>query len=224
MKKFVVLLLVGLMATTAFAQIDPDNDQFGVYFNTLATTVSRATGITGTGASAYLMLVRPTTAVKGFEVAYEITGWMAGLAEDPETGDMLEQGFYRVSQLIAGTGIVDLGNSTLANVGSFAVGYAAARPATPIMTLVTWRFANAGFMGVDPGLKFFLTGLKTGASPGANGYPMINSGSPVNPLRQAGVSSGSLTLPCAETNTNLTGVTVVAEEISSFGSVKSLFR
>ena len=222
MKKFVVLLLVSLMATTAFAQIDPDNDQFGVYFNTLATTVSRTTAIGATASTVYLMLIRPTTQVQGFEIAYEITGWMEGQAEDPETGDMVEQGFYRSSQVIAGGSNVDLGNSTRGNVGSFAIGYAVPRPIVPIMTMVTWKFANAGFMGVDPGLKFYLTGLKTLASPGANGFPMINSGVS---LRRAGVASGSLTLPCAETNTNLTGgSTVVSEETSSFGSVKSLFR
>jgi len=218
MKKLVVVLLVSLMATTAFG------DTFGVYFNTLATTVSRATPISTTPVTAYLMLIDSTTQVAGFELAYEITGWMEGQIEDPDTGDLLDQGFVRTQQTITGTGIVDLGNSTAGNIGSFAIGYGVIRPATPIMTMVTWKFMNMELMGTDPGLKFYLTGLKTLPSPGAGGWPMINSGASVNPLRRGGVSSGSLTLPVAATNTNLTGYQPVAEEISSFGSVKSLFR
>lgn len=36
MKKLVVLLLVSLMATSAFAVVDPDPDMIGVYFDATA--------------------------------------------------------------------------------------------------------------------------------------------------------------------------------------------
>jgi hypothetical protein len=220
-----VLLLVGMVATASFATIGPANDSFGVYFNSTATRTCRGSPIATTPVTAYLMLINPTTQVAGFEIAYKITGWMEGQVEDPDTGDMLDQGFVRTQQTIVNSGlVVDLGNSTLGNVGSFAIRYGTPRPAVPIMTMVTWKFMNMGFMGPDPGLHFYLTGLKTLASPGAGGWPMIDGGAPDNSMRRATVSSGSLTLPVAETNTNLTGGCQVADENSGFGSVKSLFR
>lgn len=38
MKKLVVLLLATLVASTAFAQIDPDSDMMGIYFDVGATS------------------------------------------------------------------------------------------------------------------------------------------------------------------------------------------
>lgn len=219
----VVLPLVSLMGTASLAALDPKLDSFGVYFDTAATVNYQCAPIGTMPVRAYIMLVNPTTPIKGFELAYRIDGWMEGIVVDPDTGAQIPQGFVRTLQTKAGGSLIDVGDSRNGGAGSFAVGYATLRPATPVMRMVTWVFVNWGDMGPDPGLQFFLTGLSTHPSPS---WPMINSGAAVNALRRATVFSGSLTLPVARTSLNGTPPCppAVGEETSNFGSVKSLFR
>ena len=215
MKKLVLLLLVSIMATTAFAALDPDADSFGVYFD-LAGNTNTSTAMTAVTKTCYILLMNPSTAIKGFELAYEIkpSGAMDNGVDGIFADDLL-----RVSQAIAGGSFVDVGASADPIVGDFRCGYATARPAVPAMLMVTWKFRYYGVQ--DEGMSFFLTGVLTNPSPPAvgNGLPVVDGGTGVG-LRTAGVASGSIALPCAGTFP----LNPVATENSSFGSVKSLFR
>ena len=205
-----VLLLAGMMSTTATAALDPDNDSFGVYFD-LAGNTNTTTPMTTVTKTCYILLMNPTTQIKGFEIAYEIVP-EASMA--PTFADDL----LRTSQAIAGGSFVDVGISSDPIIGDFRCGYAAPRAPVPAMLMVTWKFRYYG--EADLGMQFFLSGVRTNASPGSNGFPVVDGGSGIG-LRQAGVFSGSGSLPVACTGSC---GSVVAEETSSFGSVKSLFR
>jgi hypothetical protein len=208
MKKLVALLLVSMMATVAFAGLDTDQNSLGIYFDSLGNT-NVTTPMTAATKIVWVLLINPTTAIKGFECAYEIVPHADML---PTFGDDLT----RLTSVVQGSGFVDLGAmGEFANTGDWRVGYGTARPATAVMPLVRMTFRYYG--DADLGMQFFLTGVKSGASvPG--GMPAVLNES--NIVRTAFLSSGSPLLPVAGTG----AVTVVAEEINSFGSVKSLFR
>jgi hypothetical protein len=72
MKKLVVLLLVSLMATTAFAQIDPDTDMLGVYFDMGATDNCLTIG-PSVPFFAYVTITNPSAPeVHGLEFGYNL--------------------------------------------------------------------------------------------------------------------------------------------------------
>ena len=68
MKKLIVLLMAMLVASVAFAQIDPDTNMMGVYLDSGASVVCMD-GVAGnTPVNAYVCLVNPNfEAIKGFE-------------------------------------------------------------------------------------------------------------------------------------------------------------
>jgi len=208
MKKLVVLLLVSLMATAAFAGLDRDTNSFGVYFDTRGD-LNTTTPMTAVTKTVYILLMNPLTAIKGFELDYRIVP-AAGMA--PTFVDDL----VRLTNVIQGTAFLDIGNSTDPAQGSYFCAWAAPRPGVSAMAMVRWTFRYYG--DEDLGMDFYLSGCRFAPSmPG--GLPVVLDGNG-NKVR-AYLASGSPALPCATTS-NLRNS--VAEEISSFGSVKSLFR
>jgi hypothetical protein len=179
-----------------------------VYFDTLGN-VNTSLPMTATTKTVWVLLINPTTAIKGFELAYEIV-------PDPAMAEFFADDLLRLTSVVQGTGFVDLGAmGEFGNTGDWRVGYGTARPATPVMAMVRMTFRYFG--EADLGMQFFLTGVKSGASvPG--GLPAVLNEN--NIVRPAFLASGSPLLPCAGTGP----VAPVAEEINSFGSVKSLFR
>jgi len=124
MKKLVVLLLVSLMATAAFAQIDPDADMVGVYFDTGAMTNS-AVIAPAAATPCYIIITNPSSPlVQGLEVGYNIVA-------PPGSWFRLQNGLP--------TGAVDLGNSDDINVGDYVVGLADPIPSTSAVVFVTWQ-------------------------------------------------------------------------------------
>lgn len=73
MRTFVTLLLVGLVASTALAGIDPDTDSMGVYFDTAGNEVCKDWPMF-TPLSCYLLLANPSAPVCAFECRVRIVG------------------------------------------------------------------------------------------------------------------------------------------------------
>ena len=104
MKKLIVLLLTGLMATSAFAVIDPDNDMLGVYFDLNADSNCLDIG-PSIPFFVYVMITNPTAPqVRGLEFGYSITN-----TGGPGT-------VFRLASILP-PGAFDFGNSTDPMVG-----------------------------------------------------------------------------------------------------------
>jgi hypothetical protein len=75
MKKLVVLLMAMLVASVAFAQIDPDTNMMGVYFDTGANETCLEGLAPNSFVTAYICLVNPDFAnIKGFECTMTVNG------------------------------------------------------------------------------------------------------------------------------------------------------
>ncbi len=199
MKKLVVLLLVSLMATTAFAGIDPDPDMLGVYFDTDAN-MNCTTATPNVPFPAYITITNPTSAeVHGLECGYEVVvpAGMDGL-------------FFRLGNSLP-AGAVDLGNSDDKLIGDYVVGLASPLPGNGAVQFVSWNLMLLGAFPVD----IFL---------GPSTIQSIDDGLPAyeigGAIRSLGLATGGVGTPVASIN----GDCPVAVEEASFGSVKSLFR
>ncbi len=197
MKKLVVLLLVSLMATSAFAQIDPDPNGIGVYFDMGANEVEL-----NIGASipffAYVCVTNPSHDVSGIEFGYDVAvpAGMEGM-------------IFRLANILP-AGAIDLGTNTNMLLGDYIVGLAAPLPAAPVVPFVTWQF-----MLLAPTTMSFELG--------ASSIPSIPSyDGPAMEIGGSLVSLGESSSEGREAGVNLTGT--VGVEDTSFGSVKSLFR
>jgi hypothetical protein len=201
-------LLVCALPVAASAGLDNDSDSFGVYFDTLGNT-NTTTPMTAATKTVYILLMNPTTAIKGFELDYRIVP-EAGMA--PTFGDDL----VRLVNAVQGTGFIDIGDSSIPTQGSYFCAWGAPRPAVQAMAMVRWTFRYYG--EADLGMDFYLSGYSAAPSlPG--GLPVILDGNGVK--ARAFLASGDPSLKVATTNAT---AAPVAGEINSFGSVKSLFR
>jgi hypothetical protein len=198
MKKLVVLLMVSLMATSAFAVIDPDPDMVGVYFEPAANTNGFAATV-NVPFHAYVVLTRPTSNVNGFEGSYRVV---------PQPG--MEALMFRLGQALP-AGAVDLGTSTNFLAGNFFYGLAAPITASEAVVLVDWTFMLLAAQTVE----IFLGPSPTPSIP--NGLPAYEAGGFIKSL---GLSTGGVDIPVARVN----GMGPVAIENESFGNVKALFR
>ncbi len=200
MKKLLVLLVVSLMATSAFAVVDEDPNMLGVYFDLDADMNELAVGA-NTPFFAYVMLTHPTSDnVFGLEFGYDVVvpAGMEGLI------------FRLANNLPAGA--VDLGNSVSVFSGDYVAGLAAPLPGAPAVTFVTWQF-----MLLSPGLEVQIFLGPSNVQSIDDGLPAYEAGGTIEPL---GLSTGGVSTPVAVVN----GVGPVAVDNASFGSVKSLFR
>jgi hypothetical protein len=196
MKKLVVLLMVSLMATSAFAVIDPDPTMMGLYFDMDANT-NGYDATTNVPFFAYLMLTNSEyPEISGFECNYTVdAGAMGGL-------------FFRLAEDLQGG--LNVG-TTSALEGNYVVGWPAPRAAGTTLVLVSWQVMLLGEFPVSIYL-----------APAT--IPSLDTGTPVleigGALAPAGYSTGGTEIPVATIN----DVAPVAEEIESFGGVKALFR
>ncbi len=172
MKKLVALLLVSMMASVAFAGIDPDPDSFGVYFDTAGNN-NCATAPAFMPTTAYLLLMNPVSATNGFECTVTPVG----------------APHFLLSTTLGGTGALDVD----ASANGFAVGAAANYPVVGgASVLVTWSI----MLQAAAPLEFFITQASIPSMPG--GLPVV-TGDGV--LRRCGVASGDVALPVAGINT-----------------------
>jgi hypothetical protein len=170
MKKLVVLLLVSLMASVAFAGIDPDTDSFGVYFDPAGNTINATAGLF-TPFPVYLLLMNPAGTTDGFECTVTPTG----------------PAYFILSTTLP-AGSLDIDPSA----NGFAVG--AAQPFTAssgAMVLCTWTFM---LQGATP-LEFYIT---KATNPSMAGNLPVVTGNGI--LRRCGTITGDVTLPVARCN------------------------
>lgn len=197
MKKLVALLLVSLMATSAFAIVDPDSDMMGIYFDTAADQVCGSAAPI-TNINAYLIYTNPTLpSIRGFECQ---VSYVAG---DNNTS-------ITPTLAIPGT---DVGVKA-APVFNFIVGYGSPLPTSAATTLATLNIFYLNF--ASPSMDLFLGP----ADPSSNldGLPMVIlddfSLTTVGTSTDGGVAAQINAAACG----------VVDSEDASWGEVKSLFR
>lgn len=203
MKKLVVLLMVSLMATSAFAVVDPDPNMIGVYFDMNADSISTPATM-NVPFFAYVMLTNPTYAeISGFEAAYSVQVPLG-----------FESLFFRLNEDLQGGLNVAVGNT--ATAGEYIVGWPAPRPTSPATVLVSWQLMLLSTFSAD----IFL-GPTTAPSGDNPNLPALEVGGSIVNL---GTSTGDPAIPVAVINPAGPGDVPVAEEGASFGDVKALFR
>ena len=203
MKKLVVLLLASLVATSAFAVIDPDPDMMGIYFDTNADNNCTTAGI-NVPFFAYIILTNSSAnAVNAYEL---------GLSVAVPAG--FEGSIFRLASTIANGAVagVDVGTNTALG-GDFIVGLAAPLPTSGATVLHSMQYMFLGAFGAD----FYIGASSAPSIPGD--FPVVQNAEG-SILMQIGQSTGGPDVPVATVN----GDCVVGVEEASFGSVKSLFR
>jgi hypothetical protein len=198
MKKLVVLLMVSLLAASAFAGIDTDANSAGVYFDAAGNN-NCATQPAFVPSPAYVVASNPTmSALNGYEFGYRV-----------EAG---ASGYLRLSETLP-AGALNVGVSANGAEGSYVVGLAA-----PLVTngqnvvLVSW---SVFVTNAAAPVSIFLGPTPIPAMPGT--AALVDSD---DNLIRLELASGDVNMPVASIN----GDCPVAEVQSTFGSVKSLFR
>jgi hypothetical protein len=203
MKKMLAVLAVVLVASGAMAQIDPDPDGFGIYFDTDGLSYELATTASFQPVTAYLLLTRPsdTTGVSGWECTVDVVG--PGALAVPVASSWV---------LSAGTDVDDTPEG-------FQVGIGTGGAALPYgQTVVLATFSNFVFA---PGMlvEFFISNIPGTQS--FNDTPGYAAGSDETALIPAQVSSG---YPYSNACAVINGAGVVADEPMSWSGVKNLFQ
>ena len=198
MKKLVVLLMVSLMATSAFAVVDPDPDMIGIYFDMTADN-NCAEGIAASVPFfAYAILTNPSgTQIDAFEFGYDNNAF----------GN--EASIFQLATTLPPNAI-DVGSGTPAS-GDIIVGLGTPLPAEPATVLVTWQY----LLLVPMSIEMYLTASEPSSLPG--GLPVIQMD---GELMTVGTSTGGPQNPVATVNLGC----VVATESDTWGGVKSLYR
>lgn len=190
MKKLVALLLVSMMASVAFAGLDQDPDQFGIYFDTLGNANCANAG-PFMPTNVYLLLMNPVSATNGFECTVTPVG----------------APHFILSTTLGGTGALDVDSSA----NGFAVGAAANYPVVGgAAVLVTY---SVMLQAAAP-LEFYITEASIPSMPGD--LPVV-TGDGV--LRRCGVASGDVTMPVGGFNMALCPVSAEATTFGNVKSL-----
>lgn len=186
MKKLLALLAIALIASSAMAQVDPDPDGMGVYFDMGGTVFETTTAAPFASVTAYLLITNPSdsSGVSGWEALVSVMGspvapsWTLSAGLDVDGGPDSFQ---------VGIGVNPL-----------------ALPAGPTVLLATW----VGFVMSPVDMISFVISPVPGSVSFADspGYASGDSAGVLIPLQ---VSSGyPYGAPCAMIN----GTGVVADE------------
>ncbi len=201
MKKLLVLLMACLVATTAFAVIDPDPDMMGIYFDLNADDNCLTIGPM-TVYFAYLILTNPTApAINAYEFGLDIV---------VPAGS--ENMFFRLASNINNPGGCyhdDAGRLG----GDYYVGLAFPIPAEPATLLHIWQYMLLDAIPVE----MYIHSTSAPSIPGD--FPVVQNAEG-SILMQVGLSTGGPDIPVATVNTDC----VVDVEETSFGSLKALYR
>jgi hypothetical protein len=198
MKKLVILLMLSLMATSAFAVVDPDPDMLGIYFD-LNADDNCLTTAANVPFFAYVILTNPTVpGVEAFEFGYENAVPVG-----------LETLIFQLATTLP-AGAIDVGDG-IPTGGNIIAGLAVPVPAAPATVLVTWQYLLLTPMPVE----MYLTASNPSSIPG--GLPVIQA---EGSLRQVGLSTGGPDNPVATVNAGC----AVATESDTWGGLKSLYR
>ena len=198
MKKLLVILMASLIATSAFAVIDPDPSSIGIYFDETADV--NCVDFSGGPLNIYVVWTTPLIpAFLGYEFGYFM---------DIEAGASIF-----MSQTLLFNGVTegfDIFSGQTEVEGSHAVVCVDPVPTGPATIIHAWVYQifSPGYM------KCFIFQSETmgGTLPQVLGTE--------EDLHQLNQSTGGWDVPVATLNTSC----VVDNEEASFGSVKSLFR
>ncbi len=204
MKTLLVLVLSCLMASSAFAVIDPDPDMLGIYFDMNADDNCMFVEA-NTPFFAYLILTNSTApAINAYEFSFYncvCTG--------------LESNLFMMSSNIAhgaDVGGIDVGTHTPIS-GEYIVGLAESIPTTEATILHSWQYMLLAVLPV----QMFIGPSPVPSLPG--GLPVVQNAEG-SILMTVGTSTGGPDIPVATLNTDC----VVAIENVSWGDVKALYR
>ena len=203
MKKMLVIALAILVSSSAFAQIDPDENGIGLYFDMAATDVCLTTAAPFQPIAAYLLATNVTE-------ESGISGWeMEVLVDGPLTAAAWELiGIQPLNVFTAPVFAVGLGEHELAN-------QADANGVIHLATLTAYVLAPTDQVAF--GIK---NHDSSSWNPPAPGYAAGNNAGNLVPFQ---VSSGfPFCAPVAVINMDCENV--VANDNVSFGSVKALYR
>lgn len=194
MKALLAIVLIAMMTPAAMAGLDPATDSFGVYFDT-AGNANCTTAEALQPVTAYLLLMNPAGPMNAFECSIVMTG---------------APHFVLSTTYANGGGNIDWDPPLGDYVGACPSNYPVPENgAVLLLTLVILLQAPSE-------LLFHVGPASIPSLPG--GQPVL-SGDGV--LRLASVASGNVDLPVAGINAVNCPV---SEEVSAFGTVKSLFR
>ena len=205
MKIFLMLSIVILGATSAFAVADPEPNSMGIFFDRSADTNCLTTPA-GTPFFTYLILTNPTPeAINAYELGLEIVvpAGMEGM-------------FFQLATNIADGAVsgINVGSPTALG-GDYIVGLAGPIPAQPATILHSWQHM---LLAVIP-VEYYIGASSAPSLPGDFPVAQDADGSI---LFSCGQSTGGPDVPVAVVNG--AGPCPVGVEETSFGSVKSLFR
>ena len=196
MKKLVVLLMAAVFATGAMAQIDPDDNMIGVYFDMDATQVC-------TDANGNLVGY-----VMATNVTYEyIYAWEAAMFVDNQG----MAGFVNHVEVPAGIDGLQIGTAP-----NIIMAFAAPMPAASIVVIGEFAF---GYYG--SGISYMTLGAND-ANPSLPGQLAVQTGPTAGDIVPFGDSANGGV--CAAIGVNPNDCEVVATEDVSFGAVKALYR
>jgi hypothetical protein len=194
MKKLLVTLAIVCMAGTAFAQVDPDPNGIGVYFDMAGTQYCYE--FLGGPVSAYVVITNPTqdAGISGYEchVSYVLP------AGNYDTGWTLPAGGLNVS-----------------TAPDFVVGMGSPLPYAPSVVVAT-----LGLLMFAPGCMEFYVGPAN--TPSIPDVPLYADGLDPGLLIPLQVSSGSSELPVAQLNCG--DCIVIGTEDATFGGVKAMYK
>ena len=194
MKKLILPLVILLLSTTAFAQIDPDVDMMGIYFDTGANMVCANLPLY-VYSSAYVCITNASapSGVSGFEFHVDISP----------------------PPIIPPVYTLPAGALNVMSPPNFVVGVVSPLPWMPSIPVV-----EISIMPIDPSpIYFTLSGVIPSSFVG--GFPGYAVGNDPADLRSCGYSVGSPDI-CAIANGP--DCFVVSSEARTWGSVKSIFR
>ena len=196
MKKSLMILMCTMLASGALATVDPDPDMLGVYFDTTAN-INCTTQAPSVPFFAYCIATNITAGeIFGVEFGYEILGG---------TGS-----YFRLAEILP-SGSLNVGDSSLADSGTYIMGFSSPLPGNGANAIVaTWQF----LLLAPVSMEIFIGPSTPQSIP--DGLPALEIGGVIVPI---GVSTG-LGNAAATINTEC----VVSTEEATFGSVKALFR
>jgi hypothetical protein len=193
MKKLLVLA-VALLATSALAQIDPDVDMMGIYFDTGATVICGELALY-TPTNIYVCITNASSAAG-------ISGWEASVEITPPLG-------------IPPTYTLPAGALNVSTAPDFVVGLSTPMPWQPSIPVLT---ITVTALNADP-VYFALDGAWVSSF---GGFPGYAAGDDPGDLRSCGFSAGGPGV-CAIANMG-PDCGVIATEDATWGSVKTLYR
>jgi hypothetical protein len=195
MRKWIALICLVSLATAggARAQIDPDPDGIGMYFDTAGTEYCRS-AVTGP-TSVYLLATN-------ISESSGLSGWEAHVTYTVPAG-CFETGW-----------VLPAGSLNVSTAPDFVVGLAAPAPYAPAILLGTY-----GILVFCPDCIEFYVGPSN--TPSLPGVPLYAAGDNPGSLIALQQSSGGPDNPVLQLNCDCT---IVGDEPTSFGGVKSMYR